>query len=311
MVLRALGLGDLLAGVPALRALAAAHPDHERVLLTPAPQAPLLDLAGTGFRVADTRGLEQELPIEAAPDLAVNLHGRGPQSHRRVLRSRPRRLVAFGHPEVPHDGPAWRDDEHEVARWCRLVEEGLGVPADSRRLALRRPGGALVDDAVVVHPGAAHVARRWPVDRFAAVAGRLRAEGHRVVLTGGQGEAALAEEVRRMAGLDTTDVLAGRTDVLELAALVASARLVVCGDTGMAHLASAFGTPSVVLFGPTPPARWGPPVDGRHRHHVLWHGEGVGDPWADRVDPALAAVSVQEVLASAHDLLRDPGVTPR
>ena len=56
-------------------------------------------------------------------------------------------------------------------------------------------------------------------------------------------------------------MLAGETDLLTLAATIAHARLLLCGDTGLAHLATAFGTPSVVLFGPTPPARWGPPVN--------------------------------------------------
>jgi ADP-heptose:LPS heptosyltransferase len=59
---------------------------------------------------------------------------------------------------------------------------------------------------------------------------------------------------------------------------------VLCADTGVAHLATAFGTPSVVLFGPTPPARWGPPPE-RTRHRVLWSG-GRGDANGDRPIPA-------------------------
>ena len=53
--------------------------------------------------------------------------------------------------------------------------------------------------------------------------------------------------------------MAGRTDVVQLAALIARAGRVLCGDTGVAHLAPAFGIPSVVLFGPVPPSEWGPP----------------------------------------------------
>jgi ADP-heptose:LPS heptosyltransferase len=85
------------------------------------------------------------------------------------------------------------------------------------------------------------------------------------------------------------------TDLQDLAALVARAELVLCGDTGVAHLASAYATPSVVLFGPTPPHRWGPPEDGPH--DVLWHGTGVGDPHDDEPDPALLRITVDEVLA--------------
>jgi len=151
--------------------------------------------------------------------------------------------------------------------------------------------------AVVVHPGAAFPARRWPPDRFAAVARWAAEQGHRVVVTGGPGEVGLADVVRREAGLPEDAVLAGRTDLATLAAQVASARLLVCGDTGVAHLASAFSTPSVLLFGPTPPWRWGPPDDGPHA--VLWHGESAGDPWARTVDPALLQISVDEVVAAA------------
>jgi ADP-heptose:LPS heptosyltransferase len=93
-------------------------------------------------------------------------------------------------------------------------------------------------------------------------------------------------------------VLAGRTDLLELAAVVASARLVVSGDTGVGHLASAFGRPSVLLFGPTPPARWGPPRDGPHT--VLWHGEGRGDPFGTQPDPALLRITVGEVVSTVE-----------
>jgi hypothetical protein len=116
---RDLGLGDLLTGIPALRAIARAYPDHRRVLVASAALRPLVDLAGLGFALAP------EPP--AGADVAVNLHGRGPQSHARLLAAGPRRLIAFGC-EI-HDGPEWRAGEHEVARWCRLLEES-GIPAD-------------------------------------------------------------------------------------------------------------------------------------------------------------------------------------
>jgi ADP-heptose:LPS heptosyltransferase len=65
-----------------------------------------------------------------------------------------------------------------------------------------------------------------------------------------------------------------------------------CGDTGVAHLATALGKPSVVLFGPTPPALWGPPSAGRHT--VLWKGRA-SDPFADRPAPGLLAIQPAEV----------------
>ena len=92
-------------------------------------------------------------------------------------------------------------------------------------------------------------------------------------------------------------VLAGRTDLRRLAAVVASAGLVITGDTGAAHLATALGTPSVVLFGPTPPGRWGPPAD-RPRHVAIWRGT-VGDAHGGTVDPGLLRIGVPDVLDAA------------
>ncbi|HZB18230.1 MAG TPA: glycosyltransferase family 9 protein, partial [Blastococcus sp.] len=212
----------------------------------------------------------------------------------------PGRLLTFDSPGFP--GPAWYADEHEVRRWCRLVSEGLGVVADPDALDLAVPAvPPPVAGASVVHPGAAFPGRRWPPDRFAAVARHLAEGGHDVRITGGPAEVELAAEVALLAGLDDDAVLAGRTSSLELASVVAAARLVVCGDTGVAHLATAYRRPSVVLFGPVSPALWGPPARAGEQgplHVVLWHGDGTGDPWASELDPALATITVDEVLAA-------------
>ncbi|MCM0676386.1 glycosyltransferase family 9 protein, partial [Micromonospora phytophila] len=97
-------------------------------------------------------------------------------------------------------------------------------------------------------------------------------------------------------------VLAGRTDLAALAALVADGRLVVSGDTGVAHLATGYGTASVVLFGPVPPARWGPPPE-RPRHRALWAGARDWPRW-DGVGshPTLAGIEVDEVLAAVDEV---------
>jgi ADP-heptose:LPS heptosyltransferase/uncharacterized protein YjbJ (UPF0337 family) len=293
---RALGLGDLLTGVPALRALRDAFPEHRLVLAAPAVLAPLAELSGAVDEVLDTAPLA--VPALSGADVAVNLHGRGPESHRAILASAPRRMIAFASPDVPWRGPEWRAGEHEVARWCRLLEES-GIPADPDRLDLPPPAGPAAAGATVVHPGAASPARRWPPERWAAVARAERAAGRRVLVTGSPAERPLAERVARAAGLDPDAVLAGRTNVIELAAIVAAAGLVLCGDTGVGHMATAFGTPSVLLFGPTPPAEWGPPA--RRDRHVVLHRGGRGDPHGDEPDPGLLDITIDDVLAVTGD----------
>jgi ADP-heptose:LPS heptosyltransferase len=277
LVLRALGLGDLLTAVPALRGLRRARPDHRLVLAAPAGLAPLARLTGAVDAVLPQSGLAGPLRTDP-PALAVNLHGRGPESTALLRATGPAELWSYG------AGPQWIAGGHEVDRWCALLA-WYGVPADPLDLALDRPPVASpAPGAVVIHPGAASGSRRWPVRRYAAVAAELARQGHRVVVTGGRSEADLQNAV----GAEPI-----RTGLDELAALVADAALVVCGDTGVAHLATAYGTPSVLLFGPTPPAEWGPRTDGPHT--VLWKG-GRGDPHGADPDPGLLAITVADVV---------------
>jgi len=293
LVLRALGLGDLLTAVPALRALRAAYPSAAVTLATPAALEPLALLTGAVDEVAATTVLAELDPALAGADLAVNLHGRGPESTRLLAATRPHRLIAFA---ARPGAPVWRRDEHEVRRWCRLLAES-SIPADPTDLDLPRPPvSSPAAGAVVLHPGAASESRRWPVQRWAQVARALTVAGRSVVVTGARGEGALAAEVLERAGLPADQSLAGRTGLLELAALVAEASAVVCGDTGLAHLATAYRTPSVLLFGPTPPELWGPPA-GRPQHAVLWTGR-TGDPHGRTPDPGLLEISVDSVLAA-------------
>jgi ADP-heptose:LPS heptosyltransferase len=291
---RALGLGDLLTAVPALRALARAFPEHRRVLVAPAALEPLAALTGAIDKVIHAAPLAPLPSSLHGADIAVNLHGRGPASTALLQAIEPRVLIAFG----PPPRPLWRPGEHEVARWCRLLSAS-GIPADPADLRIDPPAEVAPPPAAVaatlIHPGAASGARRWPPDRWAAVARAELAAGRRVAITGSPAERELACAVAEAAGLPEDAVLAGRTDLLQLTAAVAAAERVACGDTGIAHLATALGTPSVVLFGPTPPDEWGPPPD--PRHIAIWAGRR-GDPHADAPDAGLLQITAPAVVAA-------------
>jgi ADP-heptose:LPS heptosyltransferase len=302
LILRALGLGDLLTAVPALRALRRAHPDERTVLAAPKELADLVPLIDAVDELLPTPRLGQLHWPGPPPRLAVNMHGAGPQSIADLIAQRPGRILTHRHPAYPDPaGLAWRGDVHEVDRWCRLVEYA-GMRADRDDLGLPvPPGAAPAPGAIVLHPGAAYPARRWPPERYAKVASALSAAGHRVVVTGTAQERELAAEIAGSAGLPDSAILAGRTGLAELAALVAGAALVVCGDTGIGHLATAFGTPSVLLFGPTPPRLWGPPPDDP-RHVTLWAGN-VGDPHGHQPDSGLLLLTEDRVTSAAERLL--------
>ncbi|MFF4019678.1 glycosyltransferase family 9 protein [Streptomyces sp. NPDC001843] len=308
LVLRALGLGDLLAGVPALRGIRRAHPGHHIVLALPPALTEAALATGTVDEVLPAEAPDRGVPsLEhwpgPAPSLAIDLHGNGPESRDALAALRPGRLLAFAHPGQEPRRPAdWRPDEHERERWCRFLR-AYGIPADPDDVRLPAPDApSPAPGAVVVHPGAEAAARRWPAERYADTVRRLRSAGHRVVLTGGPKEDGLVLDVAARAALPAGDVLRGGLPFGALSALVAHAALVVSGDTGPAHLAVAHGTPSVTLFGPVPPHLWGPPPSPRHR--ALWHPGPPGDPHGTAPDPQLLRITADEVTGAALALLR-------
>ncbi len=307
LVLRDLGLGDLFVSVPALRLLRRALPDHEIALVAPAALSPLVErIEAVDVHVLDLLSYSSE--DHARTDVAVNLHGRGPESHARLDALAPRRRI--GHAAPGWDGPAWADDpaRPERRRWCDLLAStGLVDAATAARAAddLLLPGRhPAADGPVVVHPGAAYGSKRWPPERFAACAAALSRAGHTVVVTGGPEERALTREVVARAGLPPDADRGGRTDLAGLLDLVAGATLVLAGDTGISHVATAFGTPSITLFGPVPATQWGPPPGGPH---VVLGDDAArrGERFADDPDPALLAVTPDDVLAAVGSL---PGV---
>jgi len=298
-VFRALQLGDMLVAVPALRALRAAFPRAHLTLVGQpwarelARRLPWLDgfLAFPGYP-----GLPEREPEPGAidaffdqvaqldPDLAVQLHGSGEISNTIVARFGARRIAGFHPAGEASPDPRWFVPWPAVGREAeRLMQLPLHLGAPNTGLALEFPlqaadhlelerfwagNGGPARDYICIHPGARWRSRRWPAERFAAVADALRGRGHRIVLTGSAGETQTLAAFRSYVGEPPIDA-SGRTSLGGLGALIAGARLLLCNDTGVAHLAPAVGTPAVIVSSGADVRRWAPLDSGRHRmlHH--------------------------------------------
>lgn len=338
VLLRALVLGDMLCAVPALRALRKALP-KSHLLLVGLPWA--RDLVARFSAYLDGflefpgfPGMVERLPNlglipgflqtaqQARFDLAIQMHGNGLLTNPLTFLLGARQNAGFYQPGQWCPDPDWflpyPDHEPEVRRLLHLMEF-LGVPAESEALEfpLREDDFEALQDIpqarrlqpgsyVCVHPGASVPARRWKLEGFAAVADALAHHGLRVVITGSLAEADLADSVsRQMSGSAVN--LAGRTSLGALAALLSGARLVVCNDTGISHLAAALRVPSVVIVLSSDPLRWAPSDTRRHR--VVTHAVDCR-PCGHAVCPiggfpCSEGISVEVVRRAALDLLAE------
>ncbi|NLH17507.1 MAG: glycosyltransferase family 9 protein [Phycisphaerae bacterium] len=156
------------------------------------------------------------------------------------------------------------DSYWEIARAAgatiRRLEYGLQVSEDTRHgaLELLNRSGCRTDAYGVLVAGSTQPWKCWPLERFARLAERMAEELElSIVAVGSEGERPLVEQLQSLSRVPIVN-LAGRTDIGQLIASMASARIVVSNDTGPGHIAVASGTPTVMIFGPTNPARVGP-----------------------------------------------------
>jgi ADP-heptose:LPS heptosyltransferase len=319
-ILRALpGLGDMLCIVPALRALRAAVPEASVTLIgLPWARAivarfpaylddflPFPGYPGLAEGSGDPRDAVAFLAAaqERRFDLALQMHGSGGITNPVASLLGARQTAGFYEPGQYCPDPdrfipfPWH--EPEVCHHLALLRH-LGIPdggtdlefpivdTDRRELAALASAEGLQRGAYIcIHPGFNTPASRWSPEEFAAVADALTVRGLRVVLTG----SAYEREATRAVTAAMQDLpvdLAGRTSIGMLAALYADARLLVCNDTGVAHLATAVGLPSVVIFATSDTTRWGP-LD-RDRHRVL-HGATIAEV-IDEADELLAREAI-------------------
>jgi heptosyltransferase-1 len=109
--------------------------------------------------------------------------------------------------------------------------------------------------AILINPGAGWGAKRWPAERYAAVAVDLVAQGFRIVVNVGPGEEPLADAIVHATAGAATPL---SCSVSQLIAVTRRITLAIAGDTGPLHLACALGRPVVGIYGPTDPSRNGP-----------------------------------------------------
>lgn len=324
LVARLDSIGDLLISGPAIRAVAAGStevvllcgprgravadllPGVDRVICWTAPwiepDGPPVTPAATEGLVCEVRDLDVDEAVvltsfhQSALPLALLLRLAGVRRISAISEDYPGSLLDV---RVPPPG-----DAPEALRMLAVAEAaGFSLPTGEHpRLAVR---GDLPDvrtltgpgPYLVVHPGTSVSARAWPAQRWVETVRLLVSVGYRVVVTGAPEEAALTALVAGEHALD----LGGKTDLAELASVIAAARAIVVANTGPAHLAAAVGTPVVSLFAPTVPAhRWAP-----YGVPVVLLGDQVAACRDSRATtcpvpghPCLASVSAEDVYAA-------------
>lgn len=257
LVIRLGAFGDFVQSFAPFAAIRAHHAGDRITLLTTAPfaelarRAPWFDAVILDARPAfwnlpgilrlkrRLRGFELVYDLQTSQRSAAYFR----------LAGRPRWSGAAPGCALPHANPR-RDFLHTRERQREQLEAaGIGAfPAPDLGWLSTPPPPGLPQRYAVLAPGAAphRPAKRWPVERFAALAGILAERGLRPVVIGSPTDAMLAGKIRD-AVPETLD-LAGRTSLFELATVLARAGIVIGNDTGPMHLATALGRPAIVLF---------------------------------------------------------------
>jgi ADP-heptose:LPS heptosyltransferase len=290
LIVRLDNAGDMLLAGPAIRAVAA-HCAHVTVLAGPRGadaarllpgvddvlvwRAPWVDLDPPPVRAGDVAALVDRLAGAGFTDaLILTSFHQSPLPAALLLRLAgvPRiAAISVDYPGSLLDVRYRLDEDIPEAQRGLALARAAGFslpPGDDGLLAVRAPLPSAVPFTgtapyVVLHPGATAEARRWPLDRWAEAVTELTRRGRRAVLTGGPGErgltAAAGRDGRPGGAGDAVIDLGGRTGLAQLAGVLAGADAVIVGNTGVAHLAAAVGTPVVSLFAPVvPAARWAP-----------------------------------------------------
>lgn len=283
LIVRLRSIGDTVLATPSLFALKRFLPHAQIDILVEDWVAPLLDnhphvdnvvvLERSGV-VARTRVARE---IRAARyDVVYNLHG-GTTATFLTRATGARHRVGFRtyqyaklHTElVPSPLQLWGQPKtHSVEQQLALLG-WTGVPVSDRprtQLGVSPAAAESVDrqltaaglgdrEIALIHPAAAFATKRWAIDNFARVAEFLAARGFAPVAIARRDEGQIIEDLLSKASVK---VSALDLSLPEVTALAARSQVFVGNDSGIAHIAAAVGTPSVVIFGSSNIAHWRP-----------------------------------------------------
>lgn len=318
LVIRPGGIGDLVHLAPLLDCLRYLYPSAGIEVLAESRNAGVLPLCSPVSRVWRYDHRSELLSVlRSRYDLVIDTE----QWHRlsavvaRLIRSD--RKIGFATNERRRmftDAIPYHQDDYEVDSFLHLLKpltgEGgewsapyLKVP----EVATRRAAELLATTGrprVVLFPGASIPERQWGAERFADLAGRLRGEGVSVVVVGGREDQRQGELIANRAGALN---LAGRTSLVETAAVIGVSDLLVSGDSGILHIAVGLDVPTVSLFGPGRARKWAP----RGSRHIVLNKELSCSPCTTfgNTPPCpiearcLQEIGVEEVHAAARELL--------
>ncbi len=328
VIVKLSAIGDVLHGVPVAVALKRAFPaarigwaveGRAADVLAGHPAIDHLFRLPRGWLESPAAVLALRRQLRAfAPDVAIDLQG--------LLKSGVATWLSAARMRIGFARPVAREYSwlaftnrvkpvatHVVDRNCDLLVP-LGIregrpsfemphwPVSEERVRQWLAGLRLAEPPVIINPGAGWASKRWPTERFAALARCLhRRHGIRpLVVWGGAAERATADQIAADACGEA--IVAPETTLQDLGELFRLARLVISGDTGPLHLAAAVGTPCVGLFGPVPAARNGPYGS---QHICVEPPEALRPKWEDRKTDTLsmAGIEVERVVAAVEDLL--------
>jgi ADP-heptose:LPS heptosyltransferase len=295
-VFRALQLGDMLCIIPAMRALRAAYPQAEIVLLG-LPWAKSFTerfsdyfdrfihfpgYPGLPEQPFDPASFADFLPrIQAEQfDLILQMQGNGSVVNSMVQLLGAKQTAGFkiaGH-YAPENGLflPYPDSLHEIERHVLLMEY-LRIPSQGVNLEFPLTDDDLVElnslypnlqpqQYICVHPGSRGAWRQWPVEHFAALADYCVEQGFAVIVTGTKDELQIVDAVISKMKYAPVNA-AGKTSLGAIGALIKNAAMLISNCTGVSHIAAAFKTPSIVISMDGEPERWGP-MD-KHLHRTI------------------------------------------